>query len=164
MSRAPYSLPKQRSTKDPLGNAIAWDTTLGWRHPNPKLEAMFPLEAMGETAENIYEVSCKGGVAGGPISREEQDRFALESHRRACNAINAGHFRSETVSATVPQPRGDPIIVGIDEQPPIKKTPNGPFVLDTSLEQLARLPAVFRKGGTVTAGNSSGLNDGAADP
>jgi acetyl-CoA C-acetyltransferase len=122
---------------------------------------MFPLEAMGETAENIYELSCKGGKVGGLISREEQDSFALESHRRACNAINAGHFRSEIVSVAVPQPRGDPLLVDTDEQPRIKKTPAG-YVLDTSLEQLAKLPPVFRKGGTVTAGNSSGLNDGAA--
>jgi len=161
MSRAPYSLPKHRSAKVPLGNAIAWDTTLGWRYPNPKMEAMFPLEAMGETAENIYELSCKGGVPGGPISREEQDNFALESHRKACAAINAGHFASEIVPVTAPQQRGDPTVVDTDEQPRIKKTLNG-YVLDTSLDQLARLPAVFRKGGTVTAGNSSGLNDGAA--
>jgi len=161
MSRAPYSLPKQRSGKVPLGNATAWDTTLGWRYPNPKLEAMFPLEAMGETAENIYELSCKGGVPGGRISREEQDGFALESHRRACNAINAGHFKSEIVPVPVPQSRGDPMVVDTDEQPRIKRTPTG-YVLDTSLEQLAKLPPVFRKGGTVTAGNSSGLNDGAA--
>jgi acetyl-CoA acetyltransferase family protein len=116
---------------------------------------------MGETAENIYELSCKGGVAGGRISREEQDSFALESHRRACNAINAGHFKSEIVSVPIPQPRGDPVVVDTDEQPRIKKTPTG-YVLDTSLEQLAKLPSVFRRGGTVTAGNSSGLNDGAA--
>ena len=161
MSRAPYSLPKHRPGKVPLGNATAWDTTLGWRYPNPKLEAMFPLEAMGETAENIYELSCKGGVAGGRISREEQDSFALESQRRACNAINAGHFGSELVPVPVPQSRGDPTVVDTDEQPRIKRTPTG-YVLDTSLEQLAKLPPVFRKGGTVTAGNSSGLNDGAA--
>jgi acetyl-CoA C-acetyltransferase len=122
---------------------------------------MFPLEAMGETAENIYELSCKGGVAGGRISREEQDSFALESHRRACNAINAGHFKSQIVSVAVPQSRSEPALVDTDEQPRIKKTPTG-YVLDTSLEQLAKLPPVFRKGGTVTAGNSSGLNDGAA--
>jgi acetyl-CoA C-acetyltransferase len=125
------------------------------------MEAMFPLEAMGETAENIYELSCKGGVTGGPINREEQDLFALESHRRACDAINAGHFKSEIVPVTIPQQRGDPMVVDVDEQPRIKKTPDG-YVVDTTLAQLAKLPAVFRKGGTVTAGNSSGLNDGAA--
>ena len=161
MSRAPYSLPKAKSGKVPLGNATAWDTTLGWRYPNPKMQAMFPLEAMGETAENIYELSCKNGVAGGPISREEQDKFALESNRRACDAINAGRFKPEIVPVTVPQQRGDPLLVDTDEQPRVKKTPNG-YVLDTSLEQLAKLPPVFRKGGTVTAGNSSSLNDGAA--
>jgi acetyl-CoA C-acetyltransferase len=140
---------------------MAWDTTLGWRYPNPKMEAMFPLEAMGETAENIYELSCKGGVAGGSINREEQDSFAIESQRRACDAINAGRFKSEIVPVTVPQQRGDSTVVDTDEQPRIRKTPNG-YVLDTTLAQLAKLPAVFRKGGTVTAGNSSGLNDGAA--
>jgi len=160
MSRAPYSLPKQRS-KGALGNSIAWDTTLGWRYPNPKMEAMFPLEAMGETAENIFELSCKGGVAGGPINRQEQDNFAMESQRRACDAINSGRFRPEIVPVIVPQQGGDPIVVDTDEQPRIKKTANG-YVLDTTLSQLAKLPAIFRKGGTVTAGNSSGLNDGAA--
>jgi acetyl-CoA acetyltransferase family protein len=160
MTRAPYSLPKN-SRAWPWGNATAWDTTLGWRYPNPKMEAMFPLEAMGETAENIYQLSCKGGVAGGEITRQEQDSFALESHRRACAAINAGRFRAEIVPVTIPQRRGDPLIVDTDEHPRMKKTTDG-YVLDTSLEQLTKLQPAFRKGGTVTAGNSSGINDGAA--
>jgi acetyl-CoA C-acetyltransferase len=161
MSRAPYSFPKNPRAWGPYGNVTAWDTALGWRYPNPKMEAMFPLESMGETAENIYELSCKGGVAGGEITRAEQDAFALESQRRACDAINSGRFKAEIAPATIPQRRGDPIVVDTDEHPRIKKTAEG-YVLDTSLEQMAKLPAAFRKGGTVTAANSSGLNDGAA--
>lgn len=161
MTRAPYSVPKNSRAWGPSGNATAWDTTLGWRYPNPRMEAMFPLEAMGETAENIYELSRNGGVNGGEITRADQDAFALESQRKACDAINAGRFRAETVPVTIPQRRGDPIIVETDEHPRIRKTADG-YVLDTSLEVLAKLPAAFRKGGTVTAGNSSGINDGAA--
>jgi acetyl-CoA acetyltransferase family protein len=161
MTRAPYSLPKSSRAWGPSGNLTAWDTTLGWRYPNPRMEAMFPLEAMGETAENIYQLSCKGGVAGREITRQEQDSFALESHRRACNAINGGRFRRELVPVTIPQRRGDPVVVDTDETPRVKKTMDG-YVLDTSLEQLAKLQPVFRKGGTVTAGNSSGISDGAA--
>ncbi|MEW5987963.1 MAG: acetyl-CoA C-acyltransferase, partial [Chloroflexota bacterium] len=154
-------LPKNPRGWGPSGNVTAWDTTLGWRYPNPKMEAMFPLEAMGETAENIYELSCAGGVAGGPISREEQDAFALESQRRACEAINSGRFQAEIVPVPIPQRKGNPILVDTDEHPRIKKTDGG-YVLDTSLAELARLRPVFRQGGTVTAGNASGLNDGAA--
>jgi acetyl-CoA C-acetyltransferase len=161
MTRAPYSLPKNSRAWGSSGNMTAWDTTLGWRYPNPKMEAMFPLEAMGETAENIYQLSCKGEVARGEITRKEQDAFALESQRRACDAINAGRFRREITPVTIPQRRGDPIVVDTDEHPRIKKMNDG-YVLDLSLEQLAKLPAAFRKGGTVTAGNSSGINDGAA--
>lgn len=161
MTRAPYSLPKNPRAWGPSGNVTAWDTTLGWRYPNPKMEALFPLEAMGETAENIYELSCAGGVAGGPISREEQDAFALESQRRACEAINGGRFQAEIVPVPIPQRKGNPILVDTDEHPRIKKTDNG-YVLDTSLQELARLRPAFRQGGTVTAGNASGLNDGAA--
>jgi len=161
MSRAPYSFPKNPRPWGPYGNVTAWDTALGWRYPNPKMEAMFPLESMGETAENIYELSCKGGVAGGEITRAEQDAFALESQRRACDAINAGRFKAEIVPVVIPQRRGDPNVVDTDEHPRIKKTVEG-YVLDTSLEQMAKLPSAFRKEGTVTAANSSGLNDGAA--
>lgn len=161
MTRAPYSLPKNGRAWGPSGNVTAWDTTLGWRYPNPKMEAMFPLEAMGETAENIYELSCGGGVTGGAISREEQDAFALESQRRACEAMNGGRFEAEIVAVPIPQRRGDPVMVAVDEHPRVKKTADG-YVLDTSLEDLAKLRPAFRKGGTVTAGNASGLNDGAA--
>ncbi len=161
MTRAPYSLPKNSRAFGPSGNVTAWDTTLGWRYPNPQMEALFPLEAMGETAENIHQLSCDGGVAGGAITREEQDVFALESQQRALDAINRGYFREEIVPVTFPQRRGDPIVFDTDEHPRIRPTDDG-YVLDTSLETLAKLKPAFRQGGTVTAGNSSGLNDGAA--
>ena len=160
MSRAPYSFPKNSRAWGPSGNITGYDTTLGWRYPNPKMIERFPLEAMGETAENIFEMSCAGEINGGEITREAQDAFALESQRRACEAINNGRFQAEIVPVTIPQRRGDPLVVDTDEHPRIKKTENG-YVLDTSLEKLARLRPAFRKGGTVTAGNASGLNDGA---
>ncbi|MCL4871549.1 MAG: acetyl-CoA C-acetyltransferase [Anaerolineae bacterium] len=161
MTRAPYSLPKSGNLWGQMGNLTAYDTTLGWRYPNPKMEKLFPLEAMGETAENIYEMSRAGHITGGEITREEQDAFALQSQERACAAINNGRFKPEIVPVPIPQRRGDPILVDTDEHPRIKKTADG-FVLDTTLEQLAKLKSAFRQGGTVTAGNSSGLNDGAA--
>ncbi|HFQ93657.1 MAG TPA: acetyl-CoA C-acyltransferase, partial [Anaerolineae bacterium] len=161
MTRAPYSFPKNPRAFGPPGNITGYDTTLGWRYPNPKMEAMFPLEAMGQTAENIYELSCAGDLEGGQITREEQDAFALESQRRACEAINKGYFKAEIVPVIIPQRKGDPVVVDTDEHPRIRKTENG-YELATSMEQLAKLRPVFRKGGTVTAGNSSGLNDGAA--
>ncbi len=161
MTRAPYSFPKNSRAFGPPGNVIGYDTTLGWRYPNPKMEAMFPLEAMGQTAENIYELSCAGELEGGKISREEQDAFALESQRRACEAINNGRFQAEIVPVIIPQRKGDPVVVDTDEHPRIRRTENG-YELATSMELLAKLRPAFRKGGTVTAGNSSGLNDGAA--
>jgi 3-oxoadipyl-CoA thiolase len=160
MTRAPYSVPKNPVAWGPPGNITGWDTTLGWRYPNPKMKAMFPLEAMGETAENIYDLTCTGELEGGEITREEQDAFALESQRRACEAINNGRFQAEIVPVPIPQRRGDPLIVDTDEHPRIRRTDEG-YLLDTSLELLAKLRPVFRQGGTVTAGNSSGLNDGA---
>lgn len=161
MTRAPYSLPKNSRAFGPSGNVTAWDTTLGWRYPNPRMEAIFPLEAMGETAENIYEMSRAGDISGGEISREEQDAFALESQRRALDAINRGYFREEIVPVVFRPRKGDPIIFDTDEHPRIKKSADG-YVLDTSMETLAGLKPAFRQGGTVTAGNASGLNDGAA--
>jgi acetyl-CoA acetyltransferase family protein len=143
MSRAPYSLPKAERAYG-FGNQTAWDTTLGWRYPNPKMVEMYRTEAMGETAENIYDLM--------PISREEQDAFALRSNQRAIAAIDSGKFVAEILPVPVPQRKGDPLIVTTDERPR----------RDTSLEALGRLRPAFRKGGTVTAGNSSGLNDGAA--
>jgi 3-oxoadipyl-CoA thiolase len=160
MTRAPYSVPKNPVAWGPAGNITGWDTTLGWRYPNPKMKAMFPLEAMGETAENIYDLTCTGELEGGEITREEQDAFALESQRRACEAINNGRFQAEIVPVPIPQRRGDPLIVDTDEHPRIRRTDEG-YLLDTSLELLAKLRPAFRQGGTVTAGNSSGLNDGA---
>jgi acetyl-CoA acetyltransferase family protein len=161
MTRAPYSIPKNPEGFGPSGNITGWDTTLGWRYPNPKMEALFPLEAMGETAENIFEMSCAGRIAGGPISREEQDRFALQSQQRAVNAINQGYFEREIVPVTIQQAKKEPIVVATDEHPRYRKTDNG-YELATDLEKLAALRPVFREGGSVTAGNSSGLNDGAA--
>ena len=161
MTRAPYSLPKNSRAFGPSGNVTAWDTTLGWRYPNPKMEALFPLEAMGETAENIYEMSREGAIAGGEITRQDQDAFALESQRRTMDAINKGYFRSQIVPAVFPMRRGDPIVFDTDEHPRIKKGNEG-YMLDTDMDTLAKLKPAFRQGGTVTAGNSSGLNDGAA--
>jgi 3-oxoadipyl-CoA thiolase len=160
MTRAPYSLPKNPEGFGPSGNVTMFDTTLGWRYPNPKLEALFPLEAMGETAENIYEMSCAGNIVGGAISREDQDRFALQSQTRAVHAMNAGHFAQEIVPVALPQRRGDPIVFDTDEHPRYTKGANG-YEVATSLDELSKLRPAFRKGGTVTAGNSSGLNDGA---
>jgi acetyl-CoA acetyltransferase family protein len=122
-------------TPFPRGNRTVWDTTLGWRFPNPRLEAMFPLESMGETGENVAE---RYGV-----SREEQDAFALQSQRRWAEADEAGRFEDELVAV------GEAVR---DEHP----RP------DTSEEKLAALKPAFREGGAVTAGNSSGINDGAA--
>jgi len=143
MSRAPYSLPKAERAFG-FGNQTAWDTTLGWRYPNPKMYEMYRTEAMGETAENIFDIM--------PISREEQDAFALQSNQRAIAAIDEGKFEAEIVPVSVPQRKGDPVIVTTDQRPR----------RDTSMEALGRLRPAFRKNGTVTAGNSSGLNDGAA--
>jgi acetyl-CoA acetyltransferase family protein len=160
MTRAPYSMPKNSVGFGPSGNITGWDTTLGWRYPNPKMEALFPLEAMGQTAENIYEQSCAGDIEGGEISRQEQDIFALQSQQRAVDAINAGYFKREITPVTIPQRKGDPIVVDTDEHPFYRKTETG-YEVATSLEKLGTLRAAFRQGGTVTAGNSSGLNDGA---
>lgn len=143
MSRAPYSLPKAERAFG-FGNQTAWDTTLGWRYPNPKMYEMYRTEAMGETAENIYDIM--------PISREAQDAFALRSNQRAVAAMDGGRFEAEIVPVSVPQRKGDPVVVTSDERPR----------RETSIEALGRLRPAFRKNGTVTAGNSSGLNDGAA--
>jgi 3-oxoadipyl-CoA thiolase len=142
MSRAPYSLPKNQTGS--FGNVTAYDTALGWRYPNPKMEKMFPLESMGETAENVAEKY--------KITREEQDAFALASHMKAVDAQKNCRFHTEIVPVTIPKKKGEPVVIAEDEGPRA----------DTSLEKLAALPPAFRKGGTVTAGNSSSLNDGAA--
>lgn len=160
MTRAPYSLPKNPVGFGPSGNITGYDTTLGWRYPNPKMEALFPLEAMGETAENIFEMSCAGEINGGEISREEQDKFALQSQTRAVNAINNGYFQQEIIPIPIPQRKGDPLLFDTDEHPFYAKTDSG-YEVATTLEKLGKLPPAFRQNGTVTAGNSSGLNDGA---
>jgi acetyl-CoA acetyltransferase family protein len=152
MSRAPWSLPKPERPQ-PVGHPKMWDTTVGWRYNNPKMDARYPIISLGETAENIAEEMN--------ITREEQDEYALESQRRAVAAINAGLFKDEIAPIEVPQRKGPPKIVDTDEHPRYK-TVDGEYVLDTSLESLGRLRPAFRKGGTVTAGNSSGINDGAA--
>ena len=160
MSRAPYSLPKNPIGFGPPGNVTGWDTTLGWRYPNPRLAALYPLEAMGETAENIYEMSCAGRIEGGEITREAQDRFALQSQERAISAINSGRFEGEIVPVSIPQRKGADIVVDTDEHPFYRRTKAG-YEVATSLEKLAALRPAFRENGTVTAGNSSGMNDGA---
>ena len=142
MSRAPYSVPKNQSGS--YGNMTAYDTALGWRYPNPKMEKMFPLEAMGETAENVAEKY--------KISREEQDTFAYGSHQKAVRAQTECKFQDELVRVEIARKKGEATIVERDEGPRA----------DTSLGQLGKLSPVFRNNGTVTAGNSSSLNDGAA--
>jgi len=144
MTRAPYAMPKT-VPEFAFGNVTIWDTTIGWRFPNPRMKEKYGHDSMGETAENIYELTRA-------ISREEQDRFSLESHRRAVAAIESGKFAEEIVPVPVPQRKGDPVQVSRDEHPRA----------DTSMEVLGKLSPAFRKGGTVTAGNSSGINDGAA--
>jgi len=142
MSRAPYSIARG-NVAPKAGNHTAWDTCLGWRYPNKKLEELFPLEAMGCTAENLVDQY--------QITREEQDEFALASHHKAVAAQDAGWFDDEIVPVSIPQRRGDPVVVSQDEGPRRGST----------LEKLAKLRAAFRSGGSVTAGNSSTLNDGA---
>jgi 3-oxoadipyl-CoA thiolase len=144
MTRAPYVMGKTYP-EFAFGNVTAFDTTIGWRFPNPRMKERYGTDSMGETAENIYELTRS-------ISREEQDRFSLESHRRAVAAIESGKFAEEIVPVPVPQRGKDPLLVSRDEHPRA----------DTSLEALGKLRPAFRAGGTVTAGNSSGINDGAA--
>ena len=108
MTRAPWSTPKP-SEAFPGGKLESWDTSLGWRYPNPKLAARFPLEGMGETAENVAERL--------KISREDQDRFALASHQKAVRAQQSGAFAAELVSVELPQKKGPPLVVSQDEQP-----------------------------------------------
>jgi 3-oxoadipyl-CoA thiolase len=143
MSRAPLAALKPERAFA-RGNVELVDTTIGWRFVNPRLAERYSTESMGETGENVAE---RYGV-----SREDQDAFALESHRRAVAAAEAGRLDDEIVTVDAPQPKGDPVTIHADEGP----RP------DTSLERLAALRPVFREGGTVTAGNSSQLNDGAA--
>jgi acetyl-CoA acetyltransferase family protein len=152
MSRAPWSMPKPERPQ-PVGHPQIWDTTVGWRYNNPKLDELYPIISLGETAENI--------AADLSITREEQDTFALESQRRAVAAIEAGKFKDEIIPIPVPQRKGDPIMVDTDEHPRYRFE-NGHYRLDTNMEMMGKLRPAFRQGGTVTAANSSGINDGAA--
>jgi 3-oxoadipyl-CoA thiolase len=144
MTRAPYVLAKPAAAYE-RGSHELQDTTLGWRFPNPKLAAQYGVASMGETGENVAE--------RWQVSRERQDAFALASHRKAIAAIEAGRFDDQIVPIEVPPARGGPpLVVARDEHPRA----------DTSPDALARLRPAFREGGTVTAGNSSGINDGAS--
>ena len=143
MTRAPFVMAKPAAGY-PRGDLGLVDTTIGWRFVNPALAQVYPPYSMGETAENVADADA--------VSRAEQDAFAAESQRRAAVAIAEGRFDAEIVSVTVPQPKGDPIIVSRDEHP----RP------ETTTEALTKLKPAFRKEGTVTAGNASGVNDGAA--
>ena len=142
MTRAPYVMLKPEAAFERGGRELV-DTTLGWRFVNPALAAAHQPYSMGETGENVAE---RTGV-----SREDQDAFALSSQRNAAAAIAEGRYDGQIVPVSVPQRKGEPIVVARDEHP-----------RDTSLEALARLRPAFRDGGTVTAGNSSGINDGAS--
>ncbi|MFP5386750.1 MAG: thiolase family protein [Bacteriovoracia bacterium] len=141
MSRAPYVLSKAGSGYDRAQKM--WDTSIGWRFENPKMAEMFPLLGMGETAEEVQKLHN--------ISREDQDKFALSSHQKALKAQDEGKFKDEIVPVTIENKKAS-IVVDTDEGPR----------RDTSLEKLAKLRPAFRKDGTVTAGNSSSINDGAS--
>ncbi|HEY7034515.1 MAG TPA: 3-oxoadipyl-CoA thiolase [Thermomicrobiales bacterium] len=143
MSRAPFVMLKPESGF-PRGELALCDTTIGWRFTNPRLAAEHYPYSMGETAENVAQRYA--------VSREDQDAFAAESQRRARTAIASGRFREEIVPVTVPDPKGESIVVDTDEHPRPA----------TTVETLARLKPAFRDEGTVTAGNASGINDGAA--
>ncbi|MGZ6340551.1 MAG: thiolase family protein [Candidatus Limnocylindrales bacterium] len=143
MSRAPWVMGKPEVGFE-RGTHELQDTTLGWRFINPKLAALHHPYSMGETGENVAERWT--------VDRETQDAFTLQSHRNAVAAIEAGRFDDQLVPVTIPQRKGEPVTVSRDEHP----RP------DTSLEALGKLRPAFREGGSVTAGNSSGINDGAA--
>ena len=143
MSRAPYVMLKAESAFERGTREVA-DSTLGWRFVNPRLDAAYPTISLGETAECVADEWS--------VSRERQDAFALESQRRAVAAIEGGRFDGQLVPVEIPQRRGDPVVVTRDEHP----RP------ETTAEALARLRPAFREGGSVTAGNASGINDGAA--
>ena len=143
MTRAPYVTLKPEAAFE-SGTRELVDSTLGWRFVNPRLDAAYPVIPLGETAECVADEWH--------VTRERQDAFALESQRRVAAAVEGGRFDGQLVPVPVPQRKGDPIVVARDEHP----RPG------TTIEALARLKPVFRDGGTVTAGNASGINDGAA--
>lgn len=142
MSRAPFVMAKPTKAFD--RTTEIYDTTIGWRFTNPKLADAYPPYAMGETAENVADRYA--------LTRDEQDTFALASQHKYAAAHAANRFADELVPVAIPQRKGEPVVVGADEHP----RP------DTDLQKLAKLRPAFREGGTVTAGNSSGVNDGAA--
>jgi 3-oxoadipyl-CoA thiolase len=141
MTRAPFVMPKAEGGFS-RSNAV-YDTTIGWRFVNPLLKAAFGIDSMPETAENV--------ATDFAISREHQDKFAAESQRRASTAQAGGRFDSEIVPVAIPQRKGEPVVVARDEHP-----------RETTIDALAKLKPIVREGGTVTAGNASGVNDGAA--
>ena len=141
MSRAPFVMPKADTAFS--RNAEIYDTTIGWRFVNPLMKAQYGVDSMPETGENVAE---EFGV-----TREAQDAFALRSQKKASDAVKSGLFAREICPVTIPQRKGDPVIVERDEHP-----------RETTMEALAKLGTPFRKNGTVTAGNASGVNDGAA--
>ena len=141
MSRAPFVMPKATSAFD--RNAELYDTTIGWRFVNPKMRDAYGDDTMPSTAENVADEFN--------INREDQDAFAQRSQERAAAAQASGRFAAEIVAVTIPQRKGDPLMVDRDEHPRLG-----------SLDALARLKPIVRKDGTVTAGNASGVNDGAA--
>jgi acetyl-CoA acyltransferase len=143
MSRAPWALAKPEEALSGSVPAM-FDTALGWRFPNRRLEQLFPLESMGQTAENVARAHG--------VTRADQDAFALESHRRAAAAQDAGHFARELVPVEIPSKKGPSTLVAADEGPR----------RDSTLEALAKLKPAFDPAGSVTAGNASTLNDGAA--
>jgi acetyl-CoA acyltransferase len=142
MSRAPFVIPKAETAFS--RHAEIYDTTIGWRFINPLIKAQYGVDSMPETGENV--------AAEFQVTRADQDAFALRSQQRAAAAQASGRLAKEIASVTIPQRKGEPIVVAVDEHP----RP------DSTLEQLARLPTPFREGGSVTAGNASGINDGAA--
>ncbi|MDG1466943.1 MAG: 3-oxoadipyl-CoA thiolase [Alphaproteobacteria bacterium] len=141
MSRAPFVMPK--ATTPFSRNAEIYDTTIGWRFVNPKMKSTFGIDSMPETAENVAEKY--------QINRDDQDKMALASQEKAMKSIANGRLSKEITPVVIPQRKGDPIIFDKDEHP-----------RSTSIEKLAALPSPFRKNGSVTAGNASGVNDGAA--
>lgn len=141
MSRAPFVMAK--ATAAFSRNAEVYDTTLGWRFVNRKLEEQYGIDSMAETAENVAHDYA--------VSREDQDQFALQSQLKAAAGIAEGRLAEEIVPVSIPQRKGDPIIVDTDEHPRVGST----------IEGLAKLPPIVKQDGTVTAGNASGINDGA---
>ena len=143
MTRSPYAMLKPEAAYE-RGSRELVDTTLGWRFINPRMQELYPPISLGETAEVVGD--------RWQVPREDQDAFALASQRRVVAAQEAGRFEDQIVPVTIPQRKGDPIVVDRDEHPRA----------DSSTEALAKLRPAFREGGSVTAGNSSGINDGAS--